>query len=188
MRHRYWQYPPALMLVALLLLVVSGCRDLSIPPPPSHTADILRSCTSSTIKAYAAGKKTLDADDLASIACQMDQKLDAAAILASPAATVCAHALNAYAPPLPRKIAAATIATGTGTGACVQVQSQCGYAFFFNQTDLKSSTLELLGPAGCTVPPDSTRGVLFACCVKPAAPITPPGGTGPGTTTHTEPN
>ena len=171
-RRRIRGYPwSAIVCSALALLGVSGCRDLSIPPPPSTVVAILRACPGSTVQSYVAGKKNLTADDAAGVVCQMDEKLDAASLLPSTAATVCAHALNAYAGPLPQTVSAIRT-DGTGQATCARSQNPCGYAFFIKQKDTMSTNLELLGPQGCSVPTDATRGVLFACCIQPGPPAT----------------
>jgi hypothetical protein len=176
-------------IVLLGLLASAGCRDLTLPPVPSHADEILRACQASAIHEYTdARQEAGSADDAARIACKLAERLDQTSDLATTAATVCAHALGAYTPPFPRTASAAMVGDGHGSGVsgqatCVQSRASCGFALFVRQSHGTSSSLELLGPSGCNTSPDPTRGVLFACCVQPAAPLPPPGPVGAGTTT-----
>ena len=169
----------------VLLAVLFGCRDLSVPPPEPNARQELAACSGSTTVAYTQTSNAGKIGDLANITCQLDQRLDNSSYLSTSAATVCAHAINAYALAPPQIVAAARV-TGTGQQTCMQVQRPCGYSFFIRQRDQLNTDLELLGVSGCTVPADSARGVLFACCVQPATPTTPGSGQ-PGTTTPTTP-
>ena len=166
----------------IFALSLQGCRDLSIPPAEPNARDELAACGGSTVVDYTMNKPGAGSfKDVATLTCRIDEKVDYASMLSATASTVCAHAMNAYAPPLPRKITAART-DGNGTTTCAQTQTQCSYAFFIKQGKL-TSDLELLGPNGCSATTDSARGVLFACCGVPA-PINPtnPNPTGPGTT------
>jgi hypothetical protein len=54
-----------------------SCRDLSIPPPPSKAGDILRACTASTVRDYTSANSNVGSlDDVASITCKIDEKMD----------------------------------------------------------------------------------------------------------------
>ncbi len=86
-----------------------------------------------------------------------------ASSLVTTAATVCAHAVEAYTKPLPSK-AIATRTANSGNATC-SAPATCLYAFFLNPKDRSSAELELLGKTpGCNVTPDASRGTLFACC------------------------
>lgn len=159
-----------------LLVILQGCRNLDLPPPPTKVKEVLAACPSSTVSEYFATHPDANSvDDIAALTCKLDGKLDSTSSLASTAASVCAHALGAYAPPLPRSVGAIQSDT-TGQQTCVQSQKQCGYALFIKQIDGRATNLELLGPAGCGRAPDLNRGVLFACCEVPSP---PPGSTFP---------
>lgn len=169
------------------LLLLAGCRDLSVPPPEPNAQKELAACPGSTTVEYTATSNPGKLGDVANIVCRLDQRLDNASYLATSAATVCAHAINAYAQPPPQIVAPARISGSTGQQTCAQAQRTCGYAFFIRQRDPLNTDLELLGVSGCAASADSTRGVLFACCMQPATPTTP-GDPGPGTpTTPTTP-
>jgi hypothetical protein len=176
-------------MVLLGLLATGGCRDLTLPPVPSHADEILRACQASAIREYTDARKDAgSAEDAARIACKLAARLDQTSDLVTTAATVCAHALGAYTPPFPRTAAAAMVGDGHGSGVsgqatCLEARASCGFALFVRQSRGTSSSLELLGPSGCATAPDATRGVLFACCVQPATALPPPGPVGPGTTT-----
>ena len=166
-----------------LILALAGCRDLSVPPPEPNARQELAVCSGSTTVEYTSTANPGKLGDVANIMCRLDQRLDNSSYLATSAATVCAHAINAYALAPPQIVSPARV-TGTGQQTCTQVQRPCGYAFFIRQRDQMNTDLELLGVAGCSVAADSARGVLFACCVQPSTPTTP----GPGQpTTPTTP-
>lgn len=160
---------------SLLLFALFGCRDLSLPPPEPNARQELAACPGSTTVAYTSTTNPGKLGDVANIMCQLDQRLDNSSYLATSAATVCAHAINAYALAPPQVVSPARV-TGTGQQMCAQVQRPCGYAFFIRQRDRLNTDLELLGVSGCSNSADSARGVLFACCVQPSTPTTP----GPG--------
>lgn len=160
------------------LTLLAACLDTSLPPRPPpeqpNAQQTFDTCRGSTIAAYKKSNpnaKTLT--DLANVSCQLDRKIDSAAYLTATAATVCAHSMNAYAQRLPAKVGA-TLVGQNGQATCAQNQSQCGYTFFIDQTTT-SAALELLGPGGCSLAPDASRGVLFACCTTPTQPsvVTP---------------
>lgn len=168
----------------LVLLALAGCRDLSVPPPEPNARQELAVCPGSTTVEYTSTTNAGKIGDVANIMCRLDQRLDNAAYLATSAATVCAHAINAYALAPPQIVSPARV-TGTGLQTCMQTQRPCGYAFFIRQRDQLNTDLELLGASGCSAAADSARGVLYACCVQPAPPTTPGGGPGQPTTTTT---
>jgi hypothetical protein len=162
------------VLAILSVTTIFACRDLSVPEPPNHVHDVYAACAGSTVQDFLTANPNAKAlDDVAAVTCKIDEKLNDASFLASTAATVCAHALNAYAQSMPQTVAAAWVATN-GNASCAQTQSQCGYAFFIYQKSPRASELKLLGPGGCGVAASSGSGVLFACCVQPAPP--PDGG------------
>lgn len=169
---------------SLMLLALVGCRDLSVPPPEPNARQELAVCPGSTTVEYTSNTNPGKIGDVANIMCRLDQRLDNSAYLATSAATVCAHAINAYAQVPPQIVSPARV-TGTGQQTCMQAQRPCGYAFFIRQRDQLSTDLELLGASGCSAAADSARGVLFACCVQPATPTTPGGGPGQPTTPAT---
>ena len=164
-----------LLTLSALLLTLLGCRDLSVPPPEPNARQELAACSGSTTVAYTSTSNPGKLGDVANIMCRLDQRLDNSSYLATSAATVCAHAINAYALAPPQIVTPARV-TDTGQQTCTQVQRPCGYAFFIRQRDQLNTDLELLGVSGCSVAANSARGVLFACCVQPATPTTPGSG------------
>ena len=80
-----------------LVLALAGCRDLSVPPPEPNARQELAVCSGSTTVEYTSTANPGKLGDVANIMCRLDQRLDNSSYLATSAATVCAHAINAYA-------------------------------------------------------------------------------------------
>lgn len=178
-------HPTTLFVLAACSILISCPRDFFVPPPPAENISELKACDSQTIREAIAdlGSDTNFTAGASRAICEVGKRLDKQ-ISAEPegpaAASVCAHALDAYADvrqPQPRADKAFAFASPVGnvpspSGSLCGAREACLYVFSFRsvfENGTQSELLTLYGSEECLtgIAPNSTEHV-WACCKPPS--------------------